>query len=269
MTAAADGDALSAGSELIRHRVPARMSWAVSAIIGFRETAARPSRMVESAVLDVPLVLGFGAPFWIGLGQPARDNERFVSFTAGLFTGPAVIDSPGGTECVQVNFTPLGARRFFDVQVAEMTERTIASDDILGPQGSRLREQLANTAGWGDRFVIMERFIDARLQQGERVAREVAAAYGKIVESGGRTPILEVARDIGWSRKHLAQRFRQDVGLTPKSVARIARFRRALTHRAAQERPCWADIAYACGYADQSHLQREFRLLTGSFAAER
>ena len=65
------------------------------------------------------------------------------------------------------------------------------------------------------------------------------------------------------SRKRIVARFRREVGLAPKAVARLVRFERAraLTERA--ERPDWARIAVECGYYDQSHLINDFRAVTG------
>ena len=72
-----------------------------------------------------------------------------------------------------------------------------------------------------------------------------------------------LAEAIGCSRKHLVSQFRAQVGLPPKSVARILRFERAekLLSRSGA-RPL--EVALACGYFDQSHLIRDFRELAGA-----
>ena len=58
-----------------------------------------------------------------------------------------------------------------------------------------------------------------------------------------------------------------EVGLTPKTIARVVRFDRArrLLQRGVMvlRRPMLADLAVACGYYDQAHLDREFRALAG------
>jgi AraC-like DNA-binding protein len=72
-----------------------------------------------------------------------------------------------------------------------------------------------------------------------------------------------LAETIGCSRKHLVAQFRAQVGLPPKSVARILRYERAeelLSRPGATP----LDVAMACGYSDQSHLSREFRELAGT-----
>ncbi|WP_038378455.1 helix-turn-helix domain-containing protein, partial [Bradyrhizobium elkanii] len=61
-----------------------------------------------------------------------------------------------------------------------------------------------------------------------------------------------------WSRKHLASRFRSELGLAPKSLARMMRFHRASQLAQSQAALGWAGIAVESGYADQAHLAREF-----------
>ena len=73
-------------------------------------------------------------------------------------------------------------------------------------------------------------------------------------------PVGELARELGWSRKRLVARFREHVGLPPKAVAKLLRFERA--RELAGTMP-WAELAFECGYYDQSHLINDFRAVTG------
>ncbi len=80
-----------------------------------------------------------------------------------------------------------------------------------------------------------------------------------------------LAREIGRSRKHLAQRFALEVGAGPKTVDRILRFagaRRSIDAGLAAPRIDWADLAFEWGYADQAHLIREFRAMAGVTPAD-
>jgi transcriptional regulator GlxA family with amidase domain len=65
----------------------------------------------------------------------------------------------------------------------------------------------------------------------------------------------------GWSHRHVTSRFRSQVGVTPKVAAGVIRFERAAAAVPA-EAPL-ADVAARYGYADQSHLTREFVRLAG------
>lgn len=252
-----------AGRFEMRRRLPdPALDGIVSDICGYRETAAGHFRNVEYASLTVPLVISFAEPFAIGLGKAPGDNDRFASFAAGLFAGPVMIESFGTACCVQINFTPLGARRFFRMPMSQLTDSMVVLDDVLGALGMALREQLGNAPDWASRFDLAEAFVTTRLASAAETPLEIAWAYDRIIASGGRTRISSIAEKLGWSRKHLAGSFSNAIGIGPKTLSRIVRFNRALglsRHQSAD----WADIAADCGYADQAHLVREFRDLAG------
>ncbi|BAB48628.1 helix-turn-helix domain-containing protein [Mesorhizobium japonicum] len=252
-----------AGRFEMRRRLPdPALDGIVSDICGYRETAAGHFRNVEYASLTVPLVISFAEPFAIGLGKAPGDNDRFASFAAGLFAGPVMIESFGSACCVQINFTPLGARRFFRLPMSELTDSMVVLDDVLGADGMALREQLGNTPDWASRFDLAEAFVTARLVRAAETPLQIAWAYDRIVASGGRARISSIAEKLGWSRKHLAGSFSNAIGIGPKTLSRIVRFNRALG-LSRQPTADWADIAADCGYADQAHLVREFRDLAG------
>ncbi|MGW4094118.1 helix-turn-helix domain-containing protein [Nocardia sp. NPDC004718] len=72
-------------------------------------------------------------------------------------------------------------------------------------------------------------------------------------------PIARIAESVGWSHKHLITKFTQQVGLSPKTAARIIRFDRVRSLLRQNPHPPLHQIAADCGYADHSHLDRDFR----------
>jgi AraC-like DNA-binding protein len=76
---------------------------------------------------------------------------------------------------------------------------------------------------------------------------------------GGRA----LADEVGWSRRHLIARFREQVGAPPKLVARVVRFQQVLRRLERDRDAVGAELAAACGYFDQAHLAREVRALAG------
>ncbi|MDX8532368.1 AraC family transcriptional regulator [Mesorhizobium sp. VK25A] len=248
--------------EMVRRKPAASLAGIVTDICGYSEIWPGHFRIVEYASLTVPLVISFAEAFAIGLGHSPGDNDRYASFAAGLYAGPVMIESFGGACCVQVNFTPLGARQFFGLPMSELRDRMVGLDDALGFDGIALREQLGEASDWYKRFDITEGFIAGRLAEANGLPPEIAWAYRTVVTSGGRTRISTLAGEIGWSRKHLAAKFTDAIGMGPKTLSRIVRFNRALS-LSKQQDDDWAGIAADCGYADQAHLVREFHQLAG------
>jgi AraC-like DNA-binding protein len=248
--------------ELAERTPPAALAGLVSRIVGYRESKRSHFRQVQAASLDIPLIISFGDPFAIGLGRAPDINDRYDSFAAGLFAGPVTIDSFGASNCIQINFTPLGARRFFRMPMTELTNKMVALDDVLGSEGTALRDELGNAPDRETRFDLVEAFILQKLAGADTPSAEIVWAFDRITGTGGQARVASIAQGIGWSRKHLARRFAEEVGLGPKSVSRIARLNRAVA--AARNGDGWAGIAAECGYADQAHLVREFRELAGA-----
>ncbi|MGH3610845.1 MAG: helix-turn-helix domain-containing protein, partial [Pseudonocardiaceae bacterium] len=87
--------------------------------------------------------------------------------------------------------------------------------------------------------------------------------WRRLHETGGRIRIHALAAELGCSRRYLQTRFGEQIGLPPKVAARVIRF--ADVRRRIEGDPGgWAEIAFAAGYADQSHLVREFQQLAGT-----
>ena len=82
--------------------------------------------------------------------------------------------------------------------------------------------------------------------------------------SRGTVDIRSLAVEVGWSRRHLAEQFRAEIGLPPKAVARVLRFERSkeLLRRPGR-RLALAEVAGAAGYYDQAHLNRDWRDIAG------
>lgn len=257
-------DQPTAQFELVRRAPSPLLAGVVTDLIGFREIVPAYVRQSEAASLTVPLVISFGEPFAIGLSRAPGANDRFASFASGLHAGPVVIDSFGRSCCVQVNFTPLGARRFFGIPMHELADRVVTLDEVLGPDGNALRERLGQETGWLRRLDLVEGWIVERLVTTAAPAAEIAWAMAKITSTGGHVRIATIAGEIGCSRKHLAARFADLVGIGPKAIARIVRFDRAARLARNADGVDWADLAAECGYADQAHLVREFRELSGT-----
>ena len=78
-------------------------------------------------------------------------------------------------------------------------------------------------------------------------------------------PIGRIYDQLGRSRRHLAARFREQVGLPPKTVARIMRFNRAISTLRGEA--ALAEVAFECGYYDLAHLTRDFREFAGTSPA--
>jgi methylphosphotriester-DNA--protein-cysteine methyltransferase len=94
--------------------------------------------------------------------------------------------------------------------------------------------------------VLSERIVESRVQ-----TSLVSWAVRRIEESGGAVDMRALARELGYSRKHVIDLFRDQVGLPPKLLARIVRFDRLVQHLKRGGSGTWAHLALEFGYYDQ------------------
>jgi len=182
----------------------------------------------------------------------------------GLHVRPALIDASRRQEGLQYGLTPAGAGALLGVPAAELAGITLDLVDLLGAAAVELVEGLHLAPTWPERFRLLDAALLRRLDDAAPgLPTDVAQAWRMIFETGGRVRVATVADHVGYSRRFLSERFRQAIGLTPKLAARIARFEAARRWLTAAHRPPLADVAVRCGYADQSHLSREWQALAG------
>ncbi|HEX2188000.1 MAG TPA: AraC family transcriptional regulator [Longimicrobiaceae bacterium] len=255
------------GSWEVAHPGPdARPLPCAARVVGFAETPRATARRRELPSLEVPLILSFGAPYRVAAGGASGGIVApREGFAAGLGETYALTETTGAAACVQVNLDPVGARLLLGVPMSELAGRAVGVAELFGAEGVLLVERLHDAAGWAERLALARSFVDARLAAAGPPCPGVAHALRRLREAGGAVEVRALAAELGWSRKHLAARFREVVGLPPKAVARILRFRRAL--RLLEGPPGavpWSEVALRCGYYDQAHFNRDFRGFTGT-----
>ncbi len=193
--------------------------------------------------------------------DPRLGPDDYDALVGGLHTVSAIIEHAGAQSGIQIQLSPLGARALLGLPAGELACTDTHATDVLGTLARDLTDRLRTAQTWPDRFALLDLHLGARLSGAEaRPPAEVCQAWRLLRASGGTASIAAVARAVGWSERHLGNRFRTEIGLTPKRAARVIRFdraRRMLPVRSG------AEVAAACGYADQSHLVREFVAFTG------
>lgn len=231
---------------------------------GYAHHAPGPARQRESLSTGVVLIFGLGPRLGlVDRADPARPAVWHGSFAAGLDDACAVIEHTGEMRGVQVDLSPLAARMIFRVPMYSLAREVVALEDLLGPAGRVLEERLMEVATWEERFDLVEAMLGARLAAAQPPPPDVEWAWRRLVAARGGLGVAELAAELGCSRKHLAARFREHVGLPPKRVARMLRFRRASDLLGASSTSL-AELAAVCGYYDQAHLDRDFREFAGT-----
>jgi len=228
---------------------------------GYLEYEPVPTRMRTLPGRHAVLIVNLGPP--MRLTVPGAAAARYRSFLAGVQDRHGTYETPGGQRGIQLDLSPLGAYTLLGVPMGRLANLAAGLDDLLGPRpAGELVERLDAAPSWAARFDLLDAFLLRRLELGPVPSAEVARAGRVLTATGGRIPVAALAGELGWSRARLHSRFREQVGLAPKVMARVLRFERALALMAEGGRG-WAEIAADCGYYDQAHLNRDVRALAG------
>jgi AraC-like DNA-binding protein len=183
-----------------------------------------------------------------------RDGRALV---AGPDTAPVAIAVAPGELVAGVRLRPGAGGAALGVPADELRDRRVALEDLWGAAGRRAGERAAS-----DPLALVDALRD-RLAAAAPDPRVLAAA--RRLGRAPATPVPALGAAVGLGERQLRRRFGAAVGSGPKTLARIARFRRALALMRAGEPP--AAAAFAAGYADQAHMTREMRAFAGTTPA--
>lgn len=224
----------------------------VTGLYGYRERYAEPVSRVEVAMPAAILILGFAGPTEV-------DGAELASFTGGLSDRFTRTRTSVPTEGIEVFLTPFGARRLFGLPMRELTNLVVDVGDLPGGWGAKAVARLGEAAGDDERLTLTEDLLAERILGGADLGPELPWAWARLLRSGGALSAASLAEALGWSHRHLVARFHDEIGLAPKAAARVIRFQRAL--RLVREGVPIARVAAVCGFYDQAHMNRDFKLL--------
>lgn len=207
--------------------------------------------------------------FIVAIDEPLRQydeeceqTEQFDVLLAGLHLHPTLIPHSGAMRGIQIGFSPFAPRALFGLPAVEFAHRSYSLRDIVPPVAVELHERVNAASDWPSRFDAIDDVLSRTLKEHAAPKPELAESWRRIATSHGGLPVSLIADSVGWSRRYLQAQFQSEFGIGPKDAARMQRFDRARKMIALGPQSI-AEVATACGYADQSHLNREFRRFAG------
>ena len=220
---------------------------------GTKEEFDAPEPIVPDGCVEV--IFNLADPFRNAGVQP-------FALLAGQMTAPVVAVPTGGVDLIGVRLLPGRAGAALRTSMWQLQDRLIDASGVVAGM-DRLVDDLRNlrrderldylSAALARRFGLID----------PRAHAPIDGALAMIEARRGNVAIDRLAQSAGMTRRHLERRFREEVGLPAKQMARIARVHAVLD--TLQQRPLMggAEIAAQCGYSDQPHMIRECKALTG------
>jgi methylphosphotriester-DNA--protein-cysteine methyltransferase len=234
-------------------------------LAGVRGYVGVESRLAITSERHLPsgeaaIVVNLGEPYdVVGVAETLRVGRVAVM---GVHTLPFLTLGDGAKRLLLARLSPTAAHRLLGLPMSELADRWIALEEVDAQLARDLGDSVTAAAGWEPQFGAAERVLGARLSEAPPSAS--ANAWDAIRRAGGVLSIGELADASGASHRRFTERFRRDVGVGPKTAARLARFNRVLAGMGRTGALPGADAALAHGYFDQAHMLAEFRAFAGA-----
>jgi AraC-like DNA-binding protein len=220
------------------------------------EAAPAPGRVIPDGCADVIVDLA---------GEPR-------AYVVGTMRRALLVPPAPRTDLVSVRFHPGAALPFLGAPLSELVDRTVPLDVLWGASAASLADEIAS-ADPAARVARLQAALLRRLAAARTDGALVRRATALMRRARGGVAVADVARALGVGERRLERAFDEAVGLPPKQLARVLRFRAAAERVGRDPGVRWTALAFDAGYADQPHLIREFRALAGvtpaEYAAER
>jgi len=238
----------------------------VASYHGYRQRDVRPARHLGLPSPYLTLIFTLDEPLYMAQHVEAgRPAQAYDALAGGLHTTPAVITHDGRQSGIQLQVHPHAARALFGLPAGELAGLDGHADAVLGRLADRVRDRIGAARTWPERFAVLDDELGAlaarELTTGPPPA--VVNAWRLLHRSRGAVPIGTLADTVGYSDRRLSTLFDAEIGLSPKTAARVIRFDGARRAVQAAEPGTLGVIAAEHGYSDQSHLVRDFVAFTG------
>ena len=167
----------------------------------------------------------------------------------------------GDIESLVVMFQPSGFHALFGISTPLLSNAGTEGHALLGRGVSRLHQQLGNLSSLTERAKALDSYFLRQLSDIPSI-NPVEKALNLLTMPGAGLKVADVARQMGIGLRQLERKSLDYAGMSPKTLARIARFSHALRLRT-ERSLSWTEIAHAAKYHDHMHMMRDFREFAG------
>lgn len=187
-------------------------------------------------------------------GVPYREGDGVLQprvLFAGQMTQPLTLAATGPVAVVGVRFRPEAARAFVGRVADTTTDRRVALEALHGSG--------ADVLGGDDLDAVAQRaedYVETRVR-GAVIDADVAAAVAALLAGDA------VAAPAALSERQWQRRFKAEVGVSPRQLQSLFRFRRVFDSIEGEGPAGWVEAALAAGYFDQPQMARDFRRFLG------
>lgn len=189
---------------------------------------------------------------------PARPEVSIV----GTMSRPFLVEPTGRTEMLGVRFLPGTLPQLLGLEASELVDGQAELAAFWGAWPEAMWERLAQSRP-ERRVALLARELGRRLERPGKTDRYALHCATLLEREAGNLSLAHLEKSTGLGARQLERKFLRHLGLSPKTFARVMRFRRLVAALETETKPDWAQLAARFGYSDQPHLARELREFSG------
>lgn len=169
----------------------------------------------------------------------------------------------GAVDLISISFKPGGLSPFVPFAVADVTANAIPFSSLRDTIFSEMEERVFEEPDLTKKIDIIRQLLLKQVLKNSTKSNHVAEFITRLYAINEFPSIAGFLQYYTINRRKLERDFDHHVGVSPKLLQRILRFRRAITNFYSSRNRNLTALAYDCGYFDQAHFINDFREFTG------
>jgi AraC-like DNA-binding protein len=211
--------------------------------------------------------------FYLGNKPVALDETKHIpenTILSGQLKGFYDIAVTGKLSIFSVSFQPFGAKMFFDIPSDKLFDQNVPLNYIIKDKVAKLESDLYECESFERKISIVEKFLLLQLRNNTKnfEINRIAKSITLINRSKGLITIESLSSSACLSRKQYERTFSEYIGTSPKQFLKTIRFQNTLQEKHRNKNIPLTELAYNCGYYDQSHMINDYKLLSGKTPSE-
>lgn len=161
-----------------------------------------------------------------------------------------------------VNIYPFTISQLFSIPTSELSNNCPELKTVCGSAGEILEEKVIFASDHKERIKLVSEFLIKRLDHASTGHSNILNAIREVINQNSSFSVEALSSECNLSRRHFERKFREFSGFSPGMFLSITRFGHAIKNNSNTTKSL-TQIAYECGYYDQSHFIRDFRKFSG------
>ena len=187
---------------------------------------------------------------------------------SGFRTEPITIPSGKESEMLIVQFKKGKVFPFLIEPMQNLTNNVVDAELVISPEILNLRERLLETLSPIEKLQVLEKQLIKIYLNKLKENPFIDFAVSAIITTPNQSSIKTISEHVGYSQKHLIKLFKEHVGVAPKEFLKVIRFQKAVQQIGNNIPVDWSQIAFDCGFYDQSHFIADFKSFSGFTPSE-